>query len=163
MTSPVDRARELLEAATPGPWKAELDMFHDNVIAASVSNESVSLLAILDTEYEVKDSEGPWTSADDQRRDALWMLAREGQELRDATFIAAAPDLVRDLLAEVGRLERERDCYRKTLGTIRRTAAEYETSGRDYAAVGNMQAALSAIDERCQAALKKGPADGRDE
>ena len=101
----IANARKLCEAATAGPWSAELDMFRDNIISACVSDASIEVLAILDTDYEVKaNKEGAWTTQDSLNRDGLWRQARDSQELRDAQFIAASRTLLPQLLDEVERL-----------------------------------------------------------
>lgn len=105
--------RALCEAATPGPWIAELDCFDmDDGIDAIVSNDGTTILFKSNTGIPMHRGSGPdgeWTAGDSAKRDAQWAKARDGQELRDARFIAAARTLIPQLLAAVEQLQRERD------------------------------------------------------
>jgi hypothetical protein len=97
-------ARELCDAATSGPWTSDLDMFdEDEGIVACVMDGEISTIIKIETDLRVPNSD-PWTAEDSRRRDAAWKLAREGQEIRDAAFIAASRTLVPKLLDEVERL-----------------------------------------------------------
>ena len=102
----IARIRSLCEIATPGPWFAELDMFSsEEGIVACVSDIPNNMIVKLATDLTIDPGvDGAWTAADSERRDAQWRLARDGQEIRDAYFIAAARDDVPMLLAEVERL-----------------------------------------------------------
>lgn len=97
-------ARALCDAATSGPWTSDLDMFDENEgIVACVMDGEISTIIKIATDLRIPNS-NPWTAEDSRRRDAAWELAREGQEVRDAAFIAASRTLVPKLLDEVTRL-----------------------------------------------------------
>jgi hypothetical protein len=97
-------ARALCDAATSGPWTSDLDMFDENEgIVACVMDGEISTIIKIETGLRVQNSD-PWTAEDSRKRDAAWKRAREGQEIRDAAFIAASRTLVPKLLDEVARL-----------------------------------------------------------
>ena len=100
---------ERVEAATHGPWTAELDQFSvEEGIVASITDPDITMLVKIDTGLRIEGpNDGSWTAADSNRRDAQWRLARTQQEIKDATFIAAARTDVPALLAEVARLRHE--------------------------------------------------------
>lgn len=83
MSDITDRARGLLDRITPGQWEIDQqDSYHD--VWAADGEQIVQIVASFDP----------------------------SPTLEDAEFIAAAPDLVRGLLAEVERLTRQRDGWR---------------------------------------------------
>ncbi len=95
------RLRALCDVATPGPWKADLDIYDsDEGIVADVTNEGVTLLAKIATDLRIERVE-PWTHAAETAKKAQWKLARTGQEIKDATLIAAARDALPQLLDEI--------------------------------------------------------------
>lgn len=101
----LDEIRKRAEAATSGPWTADLDMFDMNEgIVACVTDEGVNLLATIATGKLIQVAE-PWTEELTRLRDEQWRSARDGQELRDAAFIAHAREDVPYLLGEVERLQ----------------------------------------------------------
>lgn len=99
-------ARRLCEAATPGPWDADLDMFSEFCIEATVSNETASMLFTCSTDFTGHHrADGRWTEEDSFIRDATWRNARRmSKELRDAHFIAASRTLVPRLLDFIATL-----------------------------------------------------------
>lgn len=144
MTSPVDRARELLEGITPGPWHA---------IQSPRSCEFVSSV---------------WAPNDHQvARMVEHMEQNVSQEHRDAVFIAAAPDLVRDLLAEVGRLEATLRALRIDCGSHSCMFAQEKGGMRVNGLCQCLESvrptALRLELTRTLRAVLRGPADGRDE
>ncbi len=81
----LDEIEARAKAATPGPWKADLDVFDpdEHEIEACVSNEGVTILATLSTGIRLHE-DAPGAHA------KLWGQAGESQELKDAAFIAHA-------------------------------------------------------------------------
>lgn len=79
--TPADRARRLLEGATPGPWRVS----DRDSIAPAVSGRW--LVAVVHGD----DDGRPWNDEIDPGPGPM----------ADAELIAAAPDLARDLIAEV--------------------------------------------------------------
>lgn len=128
-------ARELCDGATPGPWQADLDMVSDHVITALVHDgDRYTFSAHLDTDHEVwAETEGQWTDVDSKNRDEKWRLAREGQELRDATFIAAARTLVPQLLDEIERLRNPPLTEAQVIAALHEGAAERAAAEGDNA------------------------------
>lgn len=81
------------EAARPGPWEADLDVFdhEEPVIVACVTDGPISMLAEISTDI--------MSGSED-----CWPKARASQALRDAEFCAMARSAIPELLAEVERL-----------------------------------------------------------
>lgn len=94
MISDSDRSegRALLEAATPGPWIADLDIFDvaEPDIEACVSNEGVSILFTSDT--GISNPSGP--------NDPKWAEANGSQALTDAKAIVWLRNHADELLAD---------------------------------------------------------------
>lgn len=143
--TPADKARELLAAASPGPWRAIREDETSGTITMAIlpRNEGATVA---------------WVPEDcnDQYR-------------QDAALIAAAPDLIRDLLADVERLERERDGLREALNTLHTWADGFENprSGMGSGLHAEMYPTLSPSARRyllqmTRDSLTKGPTDGRD-
>lgn len=90
MTDVVEQARELLEGVTPGPWEASDDHADEITVGAGsyLANPGSYNPTDLIVEYDVY-------SDDDRERDQRW---------RDALFIAAARQLVPDLVATIEQL-----------------------------------------------------------
>ena len=88
MTDIVDRAKELLDGITPGPWRESLLDGVDYEDGSSCYRGGI---------YDTTAAHIPV------------FLAAGGIDKRDARFIAAAPQLVADLIAEVERLKVRED------------------------------------------------------
>lgn len=140
--STVDRARELLEAATPGPWRLK----PDEGSYCEVCNEDQWQEAYTVCHGRTTDIGIAVVMVDD-KQDA------------NAALIAAAPQLLADLLAEVGRLERERDGLRRKLVALDGEWSECERMASSDPAANAFWECRRGLLE----ALNKGPADGRDE
>lgn len=99
------KLRELAEAATPGPWESDCDMFdRDEGIVACVINESVDLLVKIETGIYFPHKEN-YSAEDYAIRDHAWLEAEASQERKDAAFIAAAnPQTVIALLDDNDQL-----------------------------------------------------------
>jgi len=105
VTVDVTKLRALCEAATPGPWKHDLDMFDiDDGYEACVADDHVELLARIDTGVECHKGGEKWTSADSAERDARCVHARSSQAMRDAALIAAARTALPACLDEIEHL-----------------------------------------------------------
>lgn len=111
MTTKTDvvKLRAAAQAATKGPWAANLDVFNDeDGIVACVVDSPITMLVQIGTDiplHHVPD-DGRWTAEDDAKRDAQWEKARQSQALRDANYLAAAsPDVVLSLLDRLEQLE----------------------------------------------------------
>lgn len=111
----MSKLRELAAAATPGPWKHDLDMFDSDVGLVALVHDDKDLLIEIGTDLTIAEpADGSWTDEDSKRRDAQWTKARWGQEYRDAAYIAAAnPQAVIALI----------DTLSAVLHTLRTTAA----------------------------------------
>lgn len=94
----IESIRKRHEAATPGPYIADLDVFDPEgaEIEACVSSPDCSILFTSGC--------GVANVGTDEDRAAAWAKARASQGLRDAEFLAGTHDDVADLLAENARL-----------------------------------------------------------
>lgn len=104
-TARLEGIRARAEKATPGPWKADLDVFDhgkEAEIVACVTDGPVSLLAQIGTGHLSYQENEPREGGD-----ARWKLAHASQAKVDATFIAESrsdvPWLVSQLEAAMGR------------------------------------------------------------
>jgi hypothetical protein len=99
------RLRALCDAATPGPWEADLDVFDaEEGIVACIIDRPISTIIKIETELRIAAAD-PWTAEDSQRRDDTWKLARAGQEIKDAQLVAAARNALPRLLDEIERMQ----------------------------------------------------------
>ncbi len=111
----ITKLRALAEAATPGPWIAEVDAFDHEEISAVVADAKTNLLFTSGCDVSMHHSNDAWSTEDSRLRDAQWEKAKASQAMRDATYIAAcSPDVVRGLLDrlrdaqdEISRLGRQ--------------------------------------------------------
>jgi hypothetical protein len=117
--------RERANAATKGPWLADLDVFSVNEpIQACVSNVGTSMLLTLDA-------------------GSSWSEARESQGLKDAEFIAASISDIPALCDEVERL-------RETIFRIYKQCGEFPEGLSEY----RLRLLLDAIAVECNAITK---------
>jgi len=109
MTIDRDALRRLCEAATPGPYVAEVDIFDGDVWEAIVSNAGTSILFTAGTDVPVHHGvlNGAWSAEDSRMRDEQCAKAKQSQAMRDAQFLAAARTAIPELLDECERLEAE--------------------------------------------------------
>ena len=101
----LDAAKKLCAAASPGPWRFEIDRFDDESYEAIVDDAAVSFMARIDTEVAPHEAIGDdWTEHDSAARDAQYARAKASQAASNAALMAAARMLVPELIAEVERL-----------------------------------------------------------
>lgn len=88
-----DALRALEAKATQGALVAELDMFEECEISASICDQKVDLL--FTCEVGIKSTDG----------DEPWKRARESQVFTDAQLLAAARNSIRALLNQIDDAE----------------------------------------------------------
>ena len=105
--------KAICEAATQGPWTADLDMFSvDDGIVALVSDVgthllftgSTDILTIVPQKRGLDMDDRPYTADDEAFKNAAWVQAKDSQALKDAIMMAAARTRWPAALAEVERL-----------------------------------------------------------
>lgn len=94
MTVDLDALAQLARAATPGPWKTDVDQFNEeDGRVVCITDDHIDLLATIG----IGDQQNPY----------------DGQWMRDARYIAAAsPDVVLALIERIHELQRELDTSR---------------------------------------------------
>jgi hypothetical protein len=149
-TARLEGIRARAEKATPGPWKADLDVFDhgkEAEIVACVTDGPVSLLAQIGTGHLSYQENEPREGGD-----ARWKLAHASQAKVDATFIAESrsdvPWLVSQLEAAMGR---ERDAEARGM----ERAAEIADRRSQRAAISDGFALGRAVVEAIRAAIKQ--------
>lgn len=114
-TDDITKLRALLAAATPGPWDADLDVFDgDEGIVACVIDRPISMLVKIPTDLKTDN---------DATREKAWQMAKDGQELRDATLIASAVNALGPLLDEIERLRRIEKVAKEVASSIKLTSS----------------------------------------
>lgn len=146
MTSPSTRAKALLDAATPGPWQCYEG-------AVCVGRQRFPHISIAN----------PKTQDHSDLNVARCSESCDPNYKANAALIAATPELLSQLVAEVERLERERDGLQRALNDI--AGQDFEETPRELEGYSEelLADALRHCGKTARAALEKGPADGRDE
>lgn len=110
MSAAQDRARELLAGITPGKWERRIgpdDQTPAEFIAGIDGVDGEPLHVVI----------AP--SPEDRYASVVPAITGNGPTSRvNAEFIAAAPDLVRDLLAELDQAQAGRDMWGRTADTL---------------------------------------------
>lgn len=110
----VRQLRALMEAATPGPYATDVDRFDDTEYVATVWDPCTDLLATIGTDVKpYSKTDGEWTSADSETRDACYRAACNSQGARDAALICAAVNALPQLLAIAEAAEKLANARRK--------------------------------------------------
>lgn len=154
----IPAARAIVDAATPPPWKAELDVFDHGVdaeiMAVIVDGPPITLLAEIGT-GQLSYQEGEPREAGDAR----WLKAKDSQALKDARFIAEARTLLPEALtaleeerAEVERWRNAANCMLAlALGLADRDLGDPQTDPKEAVILFN-EAIDAFVRERIRAA-----------